>query len=94
MPQLPDVPTAREGGVDFVFGTSFGMLAPAGTPEPVVARLAEVVTDALREPAVGGRLAEQGAVVGGGTPAEYAALIEREKALQLPLIRAAGISLE
>jgi tripartite-type tricarboxylate transporter receptor subunit TctC len=94
MPQLPDVPTAREDGADFVFGTSFGMLAPAGTPEQVIARLAEVVTEALREPAVGGRLAEQGAVVGGGTPAEFAALIEREKAVQEPLIRAAGIGLE
>jgi tripartite-type tricarboxylate transporter receptor subunit TctC len=92
--QLPEVPTASEGGVDFVFGTSFGILAPVGTPEPVVARLAQVVTEALREAAVSRRLVEQGAVVGGGTPAEFAALIAREKETQEPLIRAAGIRLE
>jgi tripartite-type tricarboxylate transporter receptor subunit TctC len=49
------------------------------------------VTEALRDPAVGGRLAEQGAIPGGGTPAEFAALIAQEKAAQAPVIRAAGI---
>jgi tripartite-type tricarboxylate transporter receptor subunit TctC len=91
LPQLPQVPTMREEGVDFVFGTAFGLVAPAGTPEPIVTRLAALVTEALRDPAVGGRLAEQGAQPGGGTPAEFAALIEREKAAQGPAIRAAGI---
>lgn len=92
--QLPDVPTAREGGVDFVFGTAFGMLAPAGTPEPIITRLAQLITTALRDSTITGRLVEQGAVMGGGTSAEFAALIAREKAVQEPLIRAANIRVE
>ena len=91
LPQLPEVPTMREQGVDFVFGTAFGLAAPAGTPEPILARLAALVTEALRDPAIGGRLSAQGAEAGGGTPADFAALIAREKAIQAPVIREAGI---
>jgi tripartite-type tricarboxylate transporter receptor subunit TctC len=94
MPQLPEVPTMREGGIDFVFGTAFGLVAPAGTPEPIIARLAQLTGEALRDPAIGGRLAEQGAIPGGGTPAEFAAVIAREKAALEPVIRAAGIRAE
>ncbi|WP_237214065.1 Bug family tripartite tricarboxylate transporter substrate binding protein [Falsiroseomonas oryziterrae] len=90
-PQLPNLPTMREQGVEFVFGTAFGLAAPAGTPEPILARLAALTTEALRDPAIGGRLAEQGAELGGGTPSDFAALIAREKATQAPVIRAAGI---
>jgi tripartite-type tricarboxylate transporter receptor subunit TctC len=79
LPQLPEVPTAQEAGTDFGFGTASGMAAPTGI---------------LRDPAVTGRLVEQGAVMGGGTPEDFAALIAREKAVQGPLIRAAGISSE
>ncbi len=94
LPQLPQLPTMREAGVDFVFGTAFGMAAPAGTPAEIVDRLAGLVTQALRDPAVGGRLAEQGAIIGGGTPAEFAAVIEREKTTLEPVIRAANIRAE
>ncbi|OYW10238.1 MAG: transporter [Rhodospirillales bacterium 12-71-4] len=94
LPQLPDVPTMAEGGIDFVFGTAFGLVAPAGTPDPILLRLAEAVTAALRDPAVGGRLAQQGALLGGGTPGGFAALIAREKATLAPVIRAAGIRAE
>ncbi|NKC31235.1 Bug family tripartite tricarboxylate transporter substrate binding protein [Falsiroseomonas selenitidurans] len=94
LPQLPDVPTMAEGGFDFVFGTAFGLVAPAGTPDPILLRLAEAVTAALRDPAVGGRLAQQGALLGGGTPGDFAALIAREKATLAPVIRAAGIRAE
>jgi tripartite-type tricarboxylate transporter receptor subunit TctC len=92
VPQLQGMPTMREQGVDFIFGTAFGLAAPAGTPEPILARLAALTTEALRDPAIGGRLAEQGVEAGGGTPAEFAALIAREKATQAPIIRAAGIT--
>ncbi len=94
LPQLPNVPTMAEGGIDFVFGTAFGLVAPAGTPEPIIMRVATLVRDALREPMIGGRLTEQGAIVGGGGPAEFAALIAREKAVLEPVIRAANIRAE
>jgi tripartite-type tricarboxylate transporter receptor subunit TctC len=92
VPQLPELPTMREQGVDFLFGTAFGLAAPAGTPAPILEQLAALVTEALRDPSIGGRLAEQGVEAGGGTPAEFATLIADEKASQAPVIRAAGIT--
>jgi tripartite-type tricarboxylate transporter receptor subunit TctC len=92
VPQLPELPTMREQGVDFLFGTAFGLAAPAGTPAPILEQLAALVTEALRDPSIGGRLAEQGVEAGGGTPAEFATLIAAEKASQAPVIRAAGIT--
>jgi tripartite-type tricarboxylate transporter receptor subunit TctC len=90
--QLPDVPTMAESGVPgFVFATAFGMAAPAGTPAEIVARLAAAVTEALRDPAVGGRLAEGGTVPGGGTPEDFVRVIAREKAVLAPVIRRANI---
>ncbi len=93
--QLPEVPTMEEAGVPgFVFGTAFGMAAPAGTPPDILARLAQVVTTALRDPAIGGRLAEQGTLVGGGSPDDFAAIIAREKTTLAPVIRRANIRAE
>ncbi len=94
LPQLPEVPTMREAGIDLVFGTSFGMAAPAGTPVEIVSRVAAIVSAALREPEIAGRLADQGAVLGGGTPEQFAAVIERERSMLEPVIRAAGIRVE
>jgi tripartite-type tricarboxylate transporter receptor subunit TctC len=93
--QLPEVPTMAEAGVpDFVFGTAFGMAAPAGTPPEILRRVAAAVTEALRDPAVGGRLAEQGTVLGGGTPEDFARMIAREKSTLEPVIRRANIRAE
>ncbi|MGX9962075.1 Bug family tripartite tricarboxylate transporter substrate binding protein [Roseomonas sp. F4] len=94
LPQLPQVPTMAEAGIDFVFGTAFGLVAPAGTDDGIVQRLSVTVTEALRDPAIGGRLAQQGAILGGGSPADFAALIAREKTTLEPVIRAAGIRAE
>ncbi len=94
LPQLPGTPTMRESGVDFIFGTAFGLAAPAGTPPEIVNRVAEVVTAALHDPEIGGRLAEQGAIPGGGTPAQFAAVIEHERSTLEPVIRAANIRAE
>ena len=94
LPQLPDVPTMREQGVDFVFGTAFGMAAPAGTPPAITERVAALVTAALHDPEIGGRFVEQGAQIGGGTPAQFAAVVEQERSTLEPVIRAAGIRAE
>ncbi|WP_376097458.1 Bug family tripartite tricarboxylate transporter substrate binding protein [Roseomonas sp. CCTCC AB2023176] len=90
--QLPDVPTMAEAGMpNFVFGTAFGMAAPAGTSPDICRRIAEAVTEALRDPTIGGRLTEIGAVLGGGTPDDFARAIAREKETLEPVIRRAGI---
>jgi len=88
LPQLSDVPTmAQAGGPNLVFGAWFCLVAPAGTPDPVIARISAQVDLMLRDPEGGGRLAEQGAVTGGGGPRRLAALIETTRAQLEPVIR-------
>ncbi len=88
LPQLPDVPTMAEaGGPELVFGAWFCLVAPAGTPAPIVARISDQVEMMLRDPEAGGRLAAQGAVVGGGGPQRLASLIEATRAQLEPVIR-------
>lgn len=88
LPQLPDVPTLAEAGVpDLVFGAWFCLVAPAGTPQPILARLSEQVDAMMKDPEIGGRLSEQGALPGGGGPQRLAALIEQTRAQLEPVIR-------
>jgi tripartite-type tricarboxylate transporter receptor subunit TctC len=95
LPQLSDVPTVAEaGGPPLVFGAWFCLVAPAGTPAPVIARVSEQVDLMLRDPEAGGRLAEQGAVVGGGGPQRLAQLIEVTRAQLEPVIRRNNIRAE
>ena len=95
---LPDVPTVEEAGGPALKGfeaTSwFGLLAPAGTPPAITERVAALVTAALHDPEIGGRFVEQGAQIGGGTPAQFAAVVEQERSTLEPVIRAAGIRAE
>ena len=68
-PLLPDVPTATEQGVAGVeVNAWYGVLAPTGTPAPVIARLNKEFNDALNLPDVRERLAGAGLDVLGGTP--------------------------
>jgi tripartite-type tricarboxylate transporter receptor subunit TctC len=65
MPQLPDVPTLAEAGPelkDYELLNWFGMFAPAGTPEPIVTKLNEIVNGQLRDKSVAGKLEVQGIV--------------------------------
>ena len=56
--------------------------------------MAQAVDTALQDPEIGGRFAEQGAIIGGGTPAQFAAFIAQETARLEPVIREAGIRAE
>jgi len=58
---LPEVPTFVESGIDLTPGTWFGLLAPTGTPEPVIARLAAATQDMLHDPAIQAKFTELGA---------------------------------
>lgn len=92
LPQLPDVPTTAEAGLPALrFGTWFGLVAPPGTPAEVTRRLAEAVDAALRDPEIGGRLAEQGAVPGGGTPEAFGRFMEAEREKLEPVVRGSGM---
>jgi tripartite-type tricarboxylate transporter receptor subunit TctC len=92
---LPDVPTMVEAGVpDFEITSWFGLLAPAGTPAPVVARLnAEMVRVLARED-VRSTLGAQGLNVASSTPEQFAAHIRSEIARFSRIAKAAGIKAE
>jgi len=72
---LPDVPTFRELGVNYVQGTWFGLLAPARTPEPVIRRIHDVSRQVLQLADVRKAMETQGAEVVGGTPQAFAKVI-------------------
>ncbi len=76
---LPDVPTINESGYKgFDAVTWFGLLAPAGTPKDVVAKLNAEFDKALKQPELAKRLGDEGADPAGGTPEQFAALIKDE----------------
>jgi tripartite-type tricarboxylate transporter receptor subunit TctC len=90
--ELPDVPTVDEAGVPgYEVNPWYGLLAPAGTPAPIVARLSAEVTKIVRAPDMRDKLAAQGAEAAGGTPEEFAAVIRTDTVLWTRVIREAGI---
>jgi tripartite-type tricarboxylate transporter receptor subunit TctC len=95
MAQLPDLPTAAEAGIANYEATSwFGIVAPAGTPSPIVARLHKEIVAALRTPAMQERFAKSGARLVGDSPDEFAAQIRAERAKWGVIIKAANIKAE
>ena len=89
---VPDIPTFEESGVqDFRVLNWFGILAPAGTPQPIVARLQDELAKTLQTPAVRERFVALLLDPVTNTPAEFRALIEAEAARWSKLIAQAGI---
>jgi tripartite-type tricarboxylate transporter receptor subunit TctC len=79
LPLLPDVPTFSEAGFpEFDVSLWQGILAPAGTPADVVAKLNGAINRVLQMPDVRDRIAELGAEPAGGTPEELGAFIRSE----------------
>jgi tripartite-type tricarboxylate transporter receptor subunit TctC len=71
--QLPGTPTFAEAGfAEFDAGTTFGLLAAAGTPAEIVQRIHAEFTGALKAPEASAKIAELGTVVTADTPAEFA----------------------
>ena len=92
---LPEVPTMAEAGLpDFVITSWFGLLAPAGTPGAIVARLNAETVKALGREDVKAKLAAQGLEVSPSTPEQFAAHIKSEIARFTKIARAAGIKAE
>jgi tripartite-type tricarboxylate transporter receptor subunit TctC len=92
---LPSVPTYGELTLFSNNDPSwFGLVAPAGTPAPMVKRLQEAVAKALREPAVRDRLAGQGLFPSGSTPDEFTAQIRKEIDKMQRISKFARISLD
>jgi tripartite-type tricarboxylate transporter receptor subunit TctC len=91
---LPEVPTFKEGGLDYRTGTWFGLLAPARTPPEIVGALNRAAVSVLQEQSVRARLAEQGAEVVANSPAEFRAFIGSETERLSGVIRDANIALD
>jgi len=92
-PALPDVPTTAElGQPRLLSSTWFALLAPKGTPPPVIARLNAVSNEILADPAVKKRLAEMGASTLGGSSQQLAEHLAAETEKWGRLVRDARIS--
>ena len=94
LPQLPDVPTLAEAGLDEIDPrTWFGVLAPAATPAPTIRRIRDDIAAAMALPAVRDRhLTPNGYTVHASTPEAFGAMIARDLAVKRELIRRAGIT--
>jgi tripartite-type tricarboxylate transporter receptor subunit TctC len=91
-PGAPDIPTAAEAGFPgFELEFWIGMLAPAGTPPAIVARLNRDIGEILRSPGMRATLLAQGAEPAQGTPEEFAAFIGSESARMKRLIDLTGM---
>jgi tripartite-type tricarboxylate transporter receptor subunit TctC len=90
-----DVPTTTELGMPELQAENwYGMVAPAGTPAPIVERLNQIATEAMRDPDVNEKLAIQGATLAGDSPAHFHAFIESEIARWAKVIKDAGVVTE
>lgn len=91
---LPDIPTFREGGLDYITGSWFGVLAPARTPRAIIELLHANILDVLKDDNLRARMAEQGADLIGSTPDEFRAFLTQETARLAQVIARAKIQLD
>jgi tripartite-type tricarboxylate transporter receptor subunit TctC len=90
---LPDVPTSAEVGLPGYKAYSwFGLFAPAGTPQPIVDKLAAATQTALTDPAVAQKLNDEMGLppMTGYTPAKFATFLKEEIDYWVPIVRASG----
>src|SRR5882672_9258312 len=93
--ELPDVPTIAESGYrGFEASTWYGLLAPAGTPMTVVARLNVEVNRLLKTAEMRDRLAAEGGEVLGGSPEQFASFLKAEHAMWGRVVRESGARAE
>ena len=95
LPSFPDVPTVSESGLPgFFFNSWFAILAPAGTPKEIVARLNVEVLKALADSQVRQKLEELGFAVRGSSPEELGTLTRAQLAKYARVIKEMGIAIE
>jgi len=92
---VPDVPTISEAGLPGYQESSwYGVLAPAGTPGAVIAKLNGTIVQALKSPAALDRLAQQGAEIGTSSPEAFRDFIQSEIKRYETIIRSSGLRIE
>ena len=94
-PALPDVPTIAESGLPgFEASSWFGIVAPAGTPPAIIARINADIDQWLQSPDVKEKLLAQGAIAAGGTPEQFAAHIRSETEKWAKVVKASGAKVD
>ena len=88
---MPDLPTIAESGIkDFEASLYYGLVAPAGTPRPIIDRLNQVLREALATADVRKRLTNDGAEATPGSPEDYGAHIDRDEKRWSLVVKASG----
>jgi tripartite-type tricarboxylate transporter receptor subunit TctC len=92
---LPEVPTIAESGLPgFDASLYYGLIAPAGTPRPIIDRLNKELRAALNSDDVRSRLIQDGAEPTPGSPEDYAAFIDKDETKWAEIVKAIGLKEE
>jgi tripartite-type tricarboxylate transporter receptor subunit TctC len=95
LPEIPDVPTMIEGGVpDFIAGAWYGLVAPARTPRPIIARLNAELVAGLKSAQMQDRFKKLGAIADPGTPEDFAAFMAKEIPKWVSMVKLSDIKPE
>ena len=94
-PGFPDLPTIAEAGVPgYEAGTWTGIIAPAGLPPAVLAKLSAAVNEAIRAPIFVDRFSQIGDEPAGGTPQDFADIIKRDSARWAEVVKRSGAKID
>lgn len=90
-PAIPDIPTVAEAGVrDYEAGSWYGIVAPAGTPRPIIDRLNKEIVGATRSREIHDRLANEAVIPVGSSPDGFSAHIKKELARAARVVKESG----
>jgi len=92
-PYLPDIPTLKETGIDVEADAWNGLIAPGGTPKPIIDKISKDVAEIIKQPRVREKLAAQLMEPIGSSPEELRARMDGEIARWAPVIKAANVKL-
>ena len=94
-PALPDLPTMAEAGIPgYESGVWFGLMAPAGTPKEIIAKLNAAAVQATQSPEFVKRMTDLGYNIIPGTPEEMAAMNQAEIRRWTPIVKASGAKVD
>jgi tripartite-type tricarboxylate transporter receptor subunit TctC len=91
MPELPNVPTFTEAGLQFVYDSWFGLMAPAGVPKPVLEKISKDWADVLKTPEMQAKIKAQFLVGVTDTPAAMDKIVRDETANLTQVFKEAGL---
>ncbi len=92
VPQLPDTPTVAESGLpNYKYNSWFGVMAPAGTPKPILDKVAKDIASVLAMPDVKEKLDVQGSIPAPNTPEAFDAIIKSDTERYGKILRDAGV---